>query len=305
MKTTTSALWMTLALVSLAPAAAGAAAGPDYSQVEIKATPLAGSVTMLAGAGGNMAMLTGPDGVILIDDEFAELSDKIKAAVAAVSDRPIRYLINTHWHGDHTGGNDNFAATGAIIVAHDNVRKQMSVEHFMKAFNSQVPPFPATALPVITFNDSLTMHQDGEELHIFHVKNAHTDSDAIIHFKNANVVHMGDTFFNGFYPFIDTQTGGSIDGMIAADDRVLPFIDDNTKVIPGHGPLGSKAQLKAFRDMLAGIRDGVEAQIKAGKSEEETVAAKPGAAFDAAWGGGFIKTDRFVAMIYEELKGMK
>lgn len=301
---TALALAPTLALPT-GPVHAAAAPGPDYSKVEIKPTKLGDSITMLAGAGGNMAILTGPDGVILIDDQFAELSDKIKAAVAAVSDRPIRYLINTHWHGDHTGGNENFSKGGAIIVAHDNVRRQMSVEHFMKAFNSQVPPSPRAALPVITFNDSLNVHLNGEELRIFHVKNAHTDGDAIIHFANANVVHMGDTFFNGFYPFIDTQTGGSINGTIAADDLVLARIDENTKVIPGHGPLGTKAQLKAFRDMLAGIRDGVAKQIKAGKSMEETVAAKPAAEFEAAWGGGFIKTDRFVAMVYEDLKGVR
>ena len=307
MNLTTRALLWTLACTPalLAPARTGAAAGPDYSKVEIKPTKITDSITMLAGAGGNMAVMSGADGTILIDDEFAELSDKIKAAVATVTDKPVRYLINTHWHGDHTGGNENFSTGGALIVAHDNVRKQMSVEHFMKAFNSQVPPSPVGALPVITFNDSLSFHLDGDDLHVFHVKNAHTDGDAIIHWAKADVVHMGDTFFNGFYPFIDVESGGSINGMIAADDLVLARIDDNTKVIPGHGPLGTKAQLKAFRDMLAGIRDGVAQQIKAGKSMEETVAAKPGAAFEAAWGGGFLKTDRFVAMVYEDLKSRK
>lgn len=277
----------------------------DFSKVEIKAEKLADSIYMLKGAGGNMGLCVGPDGTILIDDQYAPLSDRIKAAIAAITDRPVKYVINTHWHSDHTGGNEAFGSAGAVIVAHDNVRRQLSVDTFMKVFNSKMDAAPEVARPVITFSDELTFHQNGETLRVFHVANAHTDGDALIYFEKSNILHTGDCFFNGLFPLIDTQTGGSINGMIAAVDRVLPMLNDATKIIPGHGPLATKADWKAYRDMLAGIRDGVAALIKAGKSSEETVAAKPAAAWEAKWGGGFLKTDRFVAMVYDDLSGTK
>lgn len=282
-----------------------AALAQDFSQVEIKAQKLSDSIYLMMGAGGNLGLCVGPDGPILIDDQFGALSNKIKAAIATVTDRPVRYLINTHWHSDHTGGNAAFGTGGAVIVAHDNVRRQLSVETFMKAFNSKEEPAPEVARPVITFTDAVTFHQNGETIRVFHIANAHTDGDALIYFEKSNVLHTGDCLFNGLFPFIDTQTGGSINGMIAAADKVLPMINDATKIIPGHGPLATKADYQAFRDMLAGIRDGVAKQLKAGKSSEETVASKPAAAWDAKWGGGFLKTDRFVAMVYDDLKGVK
>ena len=295
---TALALAPTLALPT-GPVHAAAAPGPDYSKVEIKPTKLGDSITMLAGAGGNMAILTGPDGVILIDDQFAELSDKIKAAVAAVSDRPIRYLINTHWHGDHTGGNENFSKGGAIIVAHDNVRRQMSVEHFMKAFNSQVPPSPMAALPVITFNDSLIVHLNGEELRIFHVKNAHTDGDAIIHFANANVVHMGDTFFNGRFPFIDLDSGGSVRGLTQDIAVLLAELPRDVRLIPGHGPQGTMQDLQVYYDMLVEAQQLVAKALATGKDPAAMKQDKLLAKY-ASWSWAFIDADKFIDILVRE-----
>jgi cyclase len=183
-------------------------------------------------------------------------------------------------------------------VAHDNVRVRMSTEQFLKAFGEKVPPSPAVALPVVTFNDTVTFHWNGEEVHAFHVPPSHTDGDSVVWFKKANVVHMGDIFFNGLYPFIDVDAGGSIDGMIAAVDLVLAKITDQARVIPGHGPLATKADLVAFRTMLAGVRDAVAPLVAAGKSEDEVVAAKPTAAFDAVWGKGFLSPEKFTRIVY-------
>ncbi|MDE2149475.1 MAG: MBL fold metallo-hydrolase [Gammaproteobacteria bacterium] len=279
-----------------------AAAWADEPPVEIKATRLADSVYMLQGQGGNMGLSVGPGGAVLIDDEFAPLSDKIKAAIAKVSQNPVRFLINTHWHGDHTGGNENFAKGGVVIVAQDNVRERMSSQQFIRAFNKKVPPSPPTALPIVTFNDTVTFHLNGDELHVFHVAHAHTDGDSIIYFRKHNVLHMGDTFFNQLYPFIDLSTGGSIDGMIAAVDRALPLTDSKTRIIPGHGPLGDRATLLKYRDMLKTVRDRIQAGIEAGKTLAQVQAEHPSAEWDAVWGQDFIKPDAFVAEIYASLK---
>ncbi|MCH8960879.1 MAG: MBL fold metallo-hydrolase, partial [Bacteroidetes bacterium] len=211
------------------------------------------------------------------------------------------FVVNTHWHFDHTGGNENMGAAGAILVAHENVRARMSVDQFMKAFDRAVPASPPGALPVITFTDAMTFHWNGDDLHVFHVDPAHTDGDAIIHFKGANAVHMGDTYFSGMYPFIDVGSGGSIDGMIAAADEVLALADDATKIIPGHGPLSNKAELHAYRDMLATARDRIHALISEGKSQEEVVAAKPTSDLDAEWGGGFMQPDVWVGIVYASM----
>src|SRR4051812_39904363 len=215
-------------------AASANAQMPDLSKVEIKTHPVAGSVSMLEGAGGNIGVSAGDDGVFVIDDEFAPLAPKIKAAIAKISPKPLRFVCNTHWHGDHTGSNEQMAGYGALIVAHDNVRKRLGTEQVVEMMGGRkVPPSPEKALPVITFNDEVTFHLNGDEIHVVHVANAHTDGDAIVHFKKANVVHMGDTFINGFYPVIDFSTGGTIDGYLAAQEKVLAMIDANTRLIPG------------------------------------------------------------------------
>jgi glyoxylase-like metal-dependent hydrolase (beta-lactamase superfamily II) len=275
----------------------------DFSKVEVTSKKLTESVHVLFGAGGNLAVSVGSDAVFLVDDQYAPLTPKIKAAIAAITDKPVRFVLNTHWHGDHTGGNENLGSSGVLIVAHDNVRRRMSTEQLIAAFNEKVPPSPAAALPIVTYSDDVTFHLNGDEIHCFHVPPAHTDGDSIVHFRQANVVHMGDVFFNGLYPFIDVSSGGSLEGMIGAADRVLALVDDKTQIIPGHGPLGTRADLQAFRDMLAGVRDRVKPLVTQGKSLAEVQAAKPTAAYDEKWGKGFLKPDTFVAIAYESLGG--
>jgi cyclase len=280
---------------------ASPAFGQDFDAVEIQTADLGGGVHMLTGRGGNIGVSVGSDGVVLIDDQFAPLTAKILAAVANLSEQPVRYVLNTHWHGDHTGGNENLGGRGAVIVAHDNVRERMSVEQFMAAFDRRVPASPAAALPVVTFDRTLTLHLNGDEIHVFHVDPAHTDGDVIVQFRVANVIHMGDTYFNGMYPFIDTSSGGTIDGLIAAADRVLELANEGTKIIPGHGPLSDKAELSQYRDMLAEVRSQISRAIGVGQTVDEVVAQKPTTAFDAKWGGGFMKPDDFVRLAYATL----
>ena len=277
----------------------------DFSKVEIKTEKLADGLYMLTGAGGNLGLSVGTEGAFLIDSQYAPLTDRIKAAIAAVSAQPVRFVLNTHWHGDHVGGNENLGKTGAVIVAHENVRKRMSTEQFNKIFNSKTPPALAIAMPLVTFVDSVSFHVNGDDVDAFHVPPAHTDGDAIVQFRKANVLHMGDTFFNGMYPFVDLSTGGSIAGMIAACDRGLSMGDAATKIIPGHGPLATKADLKAFRDMLAASRDAVAPLVKAGKTLDEIKAAKPTAPLDEKWGKGFLKPEVWVSIVYGDLSGNK
>ncbi|MCP4249053.1 MAG: MBL fold metallo-hydrolase, partial [bacterium] len=223
-----------LGSIIVAIAAGTAPAGAqDLEDVEIETTKVAENLYMLVGAGGNIGLSVGPDGAFLIDDQFAPLTEKITAAIKAVTEAPIRFVVNTHWHFDHTGGNENLGKAGAVIVAHENVRRRMSTEQFIAAFDRRVPASPPGALPVITFADAVTFHLNGDELHVFHVAPAHTDGDSIVHFRKANVLHLGDTFFDGMYPFIDVSAGGSIAGMIEAVDRALKLCDDKTKIIPG------------------------------------------------------------------------
>jgi cyclase len=277
-----------------------AAQQPNYDSVKVQTIPAGQGVYMLLGAGGNIALAVG-DYAFLVDDQYAPLSLKIMAAVQAVTDKPIRFLVNTHWHGDHTGGNENMAGAGIIIVAHDNVRTRMSTEQFIAAYNAKIPPSPKGALPVITFGDGVAFYNGDEQIHVVHVPPAHTDGDAIVHFTRANTIHMGDTFFNGFYPFFDLSSGGSFQGMIKAVNLALAYVNDSTKVIPGHGPLGGKKELLAYRDMLIGVRDRVGALVKQGKTKQQAVAAKPSATWDATWGNGFMKPDVFIGMVYDSM----
>jgi cyclase len=273
----------------------------DFSKVEVKSQKLAEGVYMLTGSGGNIGVSVGKDGVYVIDDQYAPLTGKILAAIRELSPDPVRFVVNTHWHGDHTGGNENLGRTGAVLVAHENVRKRMSTEQFLAAFNRKVEPSPEAALPVVTFTDGVTFHWNGDEIRVHHVAPAHTDGDSVIHFVKSDVVHMGDTFTNGSFPFVDTSSGGRVDGFVAAADGALAVATDRTRIIPGHGPLGTKADLQAFRDMVKTVRDRV-AKLKAeGKTREQTIAAKPTADLDAKWGGGFMKGDTFVGLAYDSL----
>lgn len=292
------------ALLALSGSVALAVAGPsaaqqDFSKVEIKALKLSDSVYMLTGAGGNMGLSVGADAVFLVDDQFAPLAPKIKAAIARITPKPVQFLLNTHFHFDHTGGNEAFGQQGALIVAHDNVRRRMSTDQLiaLAGGTSTQKASPKVALPVVTVSSDATFHINGDEVHAFHVPRAHTDGDLIVHFRKSDVIHMGDVFFNGSYPFIDLGSGGSPEGVVAAFDRVLALSSDSTRIIAGHGPLATKADAQATRDMLATMVQRVKDLRGAGKSDSEIRAAKPSADFDARWGGGFIKPDVFVAML--------
>ncbi len=275
----------------------------DYDKVRIKTIKVENNIYMLSGAGGNIGISGGSDGVFMIDDQFAPLTEKIKEAVAVISDRPIRFLINTHWHYDHTGGNEKMGETGSIIIAHENVRKRLSTEQFMSFFRRKVPPIAKSGLPVITFTGDVTFHINDDEIYVFHAANAHTDGDAIIQFRKNNVFHMGDLFFSGMYPFIDLDAGGSVNGIIAAIEQVLPKMNASTKVIPGHGPLSGRRQLVAYLGMLTTLRDRIREEIKAGKGLEDVVAARPSKDLDPEWGRGFMKADAFVRILYNDLSG--
>jgi glyoxylase-like metal-dependent hydrolase (beta-lactamase superfamily II) len=293
------ALTLALALVSLFSLSSHAQ--QDFSKVEIRSEPLAGSVHMLTGAGGNLALSIGEDAAFLVDDQFAPLSARIKAAIAKISPKPVRFVLNTHWHGDHTGGNEAFGRAGSVIVAHENVRRRMSSEQFNEFFKSRTPASPKAALPVVTFTSDLVFHMNGDEIHAFHVPNAHTDGDAIVHFRRANVLHMGDVFFNKLYPFIDTDSGGSLAGTIAAADRILAMVGDDTRIVPGHGPLATKADLQAYRTMLATVQERVQALVRENKTLQDVVAAQPTAEFDETWGKGFFRPEQFVAIVFNDL----
>ena len=273
------------------------AAAQDFSKAEIKAEKLSPTTYVLYGVGGNIGLSIGDDSTFVIDDQFAPLTEKITAAIKALTPKPVQFVLNTHWHGDHTGGNENFGKAGSLIVAHENVRKRMSSDQFIQLLKSKVAASPKVALPVVTFTRDMTFHLNGDEIHAFHVANAHTDGDAIVHFKNSNVIHMGDTFFNGLYPFIDSSSGGNPDGVINAADRVLALANDNTKIIPGHGPVCTKADLKVYRDMLSTVNGRIKAMLKDGKKLADILAANPSAEYDEKWGKAFISPGRFIEMI--------
>jgi glyoxylase-like metal-dependent hydrolase (beta-lactamase superfamily II) len=274
----------------------------DFSKVEIKTVPVAKNLFMLQGEGGNIGLSTGPDGSVLVDTEFAPLNEKIRAAVKAAGGSDIKFVVNTHWHGDHTGGNEPLGKAGALIVAHNNVRQRMSTEQFMAAFDQKVPPSPAAALPTLTFPSRATFHWNGTTVNVFHVDNAHTDGDSIIHFTDLNAFHMGDTYVKDQYPFIDRSSEGSIDGLIAAAEAVLARSDASTRIIPGHGALANRSDLQRYHDMLVGARGKIKALVDQGKTEDETVAANPTAEYDAEWGTGFMKAEQFTRFAYQGLK---
>jgi len=282
--------------------AAHLAAGPDEAAgTPIKTTKLCDNLFLLQGVGGNMALQTGAEGNILIDASYAPAVPRILEAIAAESKDAPFLLINTHWHQDHTGGNEGLHAAGFTIAAHQNTRRRLSTPQTMKLFHREVPASPAGALPTVTFDDALKIWRNGDALDLVHFAPAHTDTDISIHFHKADVLHVGDIWFNGIYPFIDEGTGGSIGGMIRAAEKALAVAGDNTKLIPGHGPLGTKAEFQKYRDMLATVRDKVAALKKAGASEQEAVAKKPTAEFDAAWGNGFMNPETFTGIVYRTL----
>lgn len=270
-------------------------------EVNIDIQNVNGGIYMLKGRGGNIGISVGKDGIFMIDDQFAPLSPKIKSAIKTVSSSPIKFVINTHWHGDHVGGNQNFAKDDAIIVAQKNVRKRMSSEQFIKLFDKKVLPSAESALPIITFSDEIEFHFNGETAQVIHMPYAHTDGDAIIWFKNSNVVHMGDLYFARTFPFIDTSSGGSIDGVIKAINWVLEKANKSTRIIPGHGPLSTMEDLLAYRNMLVEARAKVKEAI-IGRGDLERIKTE-NVLKDLVekWGNGFIKQDAFVEIIFDSL----
>jgi cyclase len=301
-------LWR-MATLLMAPAIALPIALPrvaiaqqDFSKVEIKRTDLGAGLMMLEGAGGNLAVSTGPDGVILVDDQYAPLTKKIQAAIRETTDQPIRFVLNTHWHGDHTGGNENLGEAGALILAHHNVRERLSTEQFQPLRNRTTPASPKLAWPVVTFEQGVTLHLNGQTIEAIHVEPAHTDGDSLVYFREADVLHTGDTFFSGMYPFIDMASGGHIDGMISAADRALALAGAKTRIIPGHGPLSSAATLRLTREMLISVRDRVRNLVDEGLNRAQVIEKRPSREFDEAFGGGFMKPDLFVGIVYDCLK---
>lgn len=269
-------------------------------EVNIKSTNVKNDIYMLEGQGGNMGLIIGEDGAILIDDQFARLSDKIKAAIAELTDKPVRFVINTHLHGDHTGGNEAFTQTGSIIVAHENVRTRLSTEQFNKLRNQTTPPRPQDAWPVVTFTESMSLHFNNEDIQIIHTKNGHTDGDSFIFFKEANVVHTGDALRTGGYPYVDVSSGGSFQGLIDSTDELANLCNEETIVIQGHGPLSNKEEVIWVRDRLQTIKDILQAGIAEGKTADDLINEEVLKDF-ADWDGGFIKSNNFITIVYEEL----
>ena len=271
----------------------------DLSKVEIRTLKLSDNLYMLSGAGGNVGLSVGADSVFVIDDEFTQVAPKLRAAIAKITPRPVQFVLNTHFHFDHTGGNEALGGEGALIVAHDNARRRMSTDQLIALAGTvnQQKAYAKVGLPTVTVAGEITFHINGDEVHAFHVPKAHTDGDLIVHFRKADVIHMGDVFFNNMYPFIDGSSGGTAQGVIAAFDRVLALATDSTRIIPGHGPLASKADLAATRAMLVTLTQRIQDLRRAGKSEADIRAAKLSADFDARFGGGFIKPEAVVQML--------
>jgi cyclase len=272
-----------------------AAAQQNWDAIEIKVHKVSGNVYMLTGSGGNIGVSAGGDGIVVIDDQYAPLAPKIEAALKTISDKPLRFILNTHYHGDHTGGNEHFGKSGTI-VAHENVRKRLASG--TTARGRSTPPRP-DALPIITFNDTLTVHLNGEDVRAVHMPHGHTDGDSVIWFTKSNVVHMGDDYFNGMFPFVDTDNGGSVRGLIANVEKVLNNIPDDVKVIPGHGPLSDKAGLRTYLDVLKNTRAAVEKGLASGKTAQQLKDEKVLAQWES-WGQGFIKTDMWIDTLAKE-----
>jgi len=278
---------------------AGVQAQTDFSKVQMKATKVAGNVYMLEGAGGNIGVSVGEDGLLIVDDQFAPLADKIRAALKGIADKKLKFILNTHWHGDHTGGNIAFGPE-ATIIAHDNVRKRLATEQKSTVFNTTTPASPKEALPVITFDQSLSVHFNGEDIRAIHFPHGHTDGDSVIFFSASNVVHLGDDFFAGRFPFVDLESGGSVEGLIKNIGELVNKIPADAKLIPGHGPISTLDDLKSYHRMLQQTTEIVRGKIAAGKTLDQIKTEglpdewKP-------WGTGFIKTDRWVETIYKSL----
>jgi cyclase len=275
----------------------------DFSQVQIKATKVAGNVYMLEGAGGNIGVSVGDDGILIVDDQFAPLADKIRAALKGIGDKKLRFILNTHWHFDHTGGNVVFGPE-APIIAHDNVRKRMATEQKSEFFKSTTPASPKEALPVVTFGHNLTVHFNGEEIRAIHYPHGHTDGDSVIFFTTSNVVHLGDDFFAGRFPFVDLESGGNVEGLTKNIGEIIGKIPAGAKLIPGHGPLSTIDDLKTYHNMLVKTTDIVRQKIAAGKTLDQVKSEGLPDEWKS-WGTGFIKTEMWLEIVYRSLTAKK
>ena len=288
-----------------APARDNTAQDEDqFAEVEIKSEKINDTLHVLFGRGGNIGLSVGADGVFMIDDQFAPLTEKIKAAVRKLSPEPVKYVLNTHWHFDHTGGNENLAREGAVIVAHDNVRARMARDGYIAAFRRKVKAAPHAALPVITFPERMTFHLNGDVVRIVHRRAAHTDGDAVAHFSRDNVIHTGDIWFHGMYPFIDVSAGGSVAGMISAAEHVISLADEDTVIIPGHGPLGDKGGLQKDLAMLKEVASRVQALIDEGKTLEQIQELRPNADdYDRDYAWALLDAAAFLSIVHSSLSG--
>ena len=275
----------------------------DFSQVQMKATKVAGNVYMLEGSGGNIGVSVGADGILIVDDQYAPLADKIRAALKGLGQGKLRFILNTHWHGDHTGGNVVFGPE-APIIAHENVRKRMATEQRSELFKNTTPASPKEALPVITFTQDLTVHFNGEEIRAIHFPHGHTDGDTVVFFTQSNVVHLGDDFFAGRFPFVDLDSGGSVEGLAKNVGEIMGKIPDGAKLIPGHGPLSTIEDLKTYHNMLLQTTDIVRQKIAAGKTADQIKSEGLPDEWKS-WGTGFIKTDLWLEIVYKSLTAKK
>jgi cyclase len=294
-----------IAAATLTLAGSANAQAPDFSKVEIKTTDLGHNTYMLEGMGGNITVAVGEDGIIMVDGEFAPLHDKIKAAIEAVSKQPIKFLVNTHFHGDHTGGNAPFSKDGVVIVANENVAKRLAAGTTNGLTGAKTPPAAPEAIPTKTYKGTLTLKVKGRTAQLRHIANAHTDGDTWVVFKDANVISTGDVFTNGHYPNIDFANGGNIKGVIKGADAFIKAANDKTKIVPGHGSLATKADVEAYRAMLVTARDRIAKLIAQGKSESDVLAAKPLADLDAKWAANDQGAQNFMRVVYNSLKPPK
>lgn len=292
---------LAIVMLGLAVLAAPAAA-QEWEKYEFATQALAEGLAWLRGPGGNVVACHGPDGVLLVDADYEQMTDKLQAAVAALGAGPVKFVVNTHWHFDHVGGDAALARAGAAIIAHPNLRTRMEKGQTIAVIDEQIAPAPAVALPRLTFTDSLTLHLNGETIEIWHPRRAHTDGDAVLRFRRADVIHAGDLWFHGGYPFVDVSSGGDIDGLIAAIDVIIAAAGDSTRIVPGHGAAGTKVDLAAHRAMLQEFRDIVAREIAAGRDLATIIAEKPTARLDAVWGKRMFPPEAFTEMVYRSLK---
>jgi len=292
MKTHLIALAFSLSLISTITI------GQDMANVQISTQKINDKIYMLQGEGGNIGVLVGSDGTLIVDDQFAPLTEKIKTAIAAINDHPTQFVLNTHWHYDHTDGNENFGKAGAVIVSHENSRTRMATDQVLEMFGRDQPAYSIEGLPKITFKDSMTFHYNGETVNVFHLGPAHTDGDAIVHFVESNIFHTGDVFVRYGLPYIDQPNGGNIYGMISTADTLATLANDETKIIPGHGAISTKKDLLAYRDMLQAITDTIKADMDKGLSLQQIIDKKP----IEQYAGGFVQPAAFVKIVYDSIQ---